>query len=75
MYISINQYISQYIKRVRLILDYDFMVHILITEVADFRFCGRFPGGAALAASLSTLSPGSKARTNPLGVAAFTSIS
>ena len=52
------------------------MVLLLIQkEMADFRFCGRFPGGTALAASFATLSPGSKSRANPLGVAAFTSIS
>ena len=53
----------------------DFNVHTLIAEMADFRFCGRFPGGTALAASFATLSPVSKARANPHGVAAITSIS
>jgi len=43
--------------------------------VADFHCSGRFPGGTALAASLAGLSPGSKARANPLGVATSISIS
>ena len=44
-------------------------------DLADFHYCGRFPGGKALAASFAMLSPGSKALANPLGVAASISIS